>query len=101
MSDPDVSTVLTSIQVDIAAIRGDLSTLRAEMTGQATSVSERLDRKRRDLDALGGKVRELEQRADALESANDQARGRVAGIALGVSLGSSALTTAILQAVTG
>lgn len=99
MSDPDVSTVLTSIQVDIAAIRGDLSTLRAEMSGQAAIGAEQLDRQRRDLDALGSKIRRIEERVSKLESQQAWSAGRLAGVSASSAAVVSVLTTLVARGV--
>lgn len=77
--DATITKTLTEIQVDIAALRGEVSTLAAELRA---SVGTQV----RDLDALGHKVRALEARVDVLEDASAVSRGWVAGIAASSSL---------------
>lgn len=86
--DATITNTLTKIQVDIAALRGEVKTLAAELRADGSTA-------KRDLDALGAKVRDLTGRVDALEDQSWMSKGWAAGAAAAIALASSLLTAVV------
>lgn len=99
-ADLGLTTVLTTIQVNIADLSGEIAAMRESISGQLRVSEERIRRNAVDIDRLANKVRDVDKRADDLEADRDQARGRTTALAGVAGLFSGAVATALLRAVT-
>jgi hypothetical protein len=99
MSAADLSVVLTSIQVSIAALGGDMKTLAAEMRGQMALHGEGIAQLRTDVVELEAHAVALASRIASLEETRTLHRGKAAGISVAAALLGSGTTAGLFKLV--